>query len=97
MVIVAGHRWRFHSATGKIIATRQGTANTGSRIMAAIITIGVPMTVDTSIRAIATMGVGTVIDVTGNGDPMNGGITMTSGATTVDTAAAPTSERRSAR
>jgi hypothetical protein len=87
MVIAAGHRWRFLSATGKTIATRQGTANTGSRIMAVISAIGVPMTVDTSIKAIleaiVTIGMGMVIDITANGNPMTGDTPMNGGANTV--------------
>ncbi len=78
--IIVDHRWRFHSTTGKTTGTRQGIVDTGSRIAAAVIGIGTPMTVDTDLEAMAAMVTGVAMDITGNGNPMTGDITMPEGA-----------------
>jgi hypothetical protein len=53
--------------------------------MVAIITIGAPMTADTSIEAMNEMETRMAIDITGNGNPMIGDITVTGGAMTAVT------------
>ena len=64
------HPWRFHLTTGQNTGILQGITDTGSRTMVAIITIGAPMTADTSIKAIANMRAGMAISTGGNGKPM---------------------------
>ena len=50
--------------------------------MAAIITIGAPMTADISIEAIANMGTGMAISIGGTGKPMTEDNTVTKGVVT---------------
>ena len=45
-----------------------------------MITIGAPMTADTRLKAFVTMGACMAFEITGNGKPLAGDITMTGGA-----------------
>jgi len=82
MDIMADHRWRFHSPTGKTTGTLQGITDTGSRITEAIRTIGAPMTVDPSTKGIANMGTHVATAKRGNGNSRTVAIMVTGGAIT---------------
>ena len=85
MDIMADHRWRFHSPTGKTTRTLQDITDTGSRLTEAIRTIGAPMTVAPGTKVIANMGTPLATAETGNGNSRTLAIMVTGGAKTTVT------------